>query len=90
VVLPDTPASGAVVVAENLRAAVEQAGLPHTHSKVSNRVTLSLGVGTVLPEEGLAPKDLIELADKALYEAKAEGRNRVASMVGALPPAKAS
>jgi diguanylate cyclase (GGDEF)-like protein len=80
VILPDTPLTGAANVAENLRRAVEAAALPHSYTKVpGNRVTITLGVASVVPVAGLTPKGLIEQADKALYEAKAAGRNRVKS-----------
>ena len=52
--------------------------MPHPHSKIAPHVTVSLGVGAVLPQEGLLPETLVALADKALYQAKALGRNRVA------------
>lgn len=86
VVLPDTPVAGAAIVAENLRLAVEVAGLPHMHSKVAQHVTLSLGVATVTPQEGLSVEALVALADKALYQAKSDGRNRV-KILTAEPPA---
>ena len=79
VVLPETPLAGAVIVAENLRAAIESASLPHGHTRVpGGRVTLSLGVASIVPQSEGAMKDLIDRADRALYRAKAAGRNRVA------------
>jgi diguanylate cyclase (GGDEF)-like protein len=83
VVLPDTGREGATVVAENLRTAVEQAAWPHRASKVKDHVTLSLGVASLCPQQGMSTKNLIELADKALYQSKAKGRNRVTCMEGA-------
>jgi diguanylate cyclase (GGDEF)-like protein len=80
VLLPDTPLAGAAIVAENLRTAVESAGIPHRHTKVpGGRVTLSVGVASIVPTDALTLKDLIERADQALYQAKAKGRNRVGS-----------
>jgi len=51
--------------------------LPHAYSTVNNTVTISLGVATVIPHHTL-PNILVERADKALYRAKRNGRNRVA------------
>ncbi len=75
-ILPDTDAHGACVVAERLRARVEELALPHAGSRCSPVVTLSAGVATRTPTLGIAPEVLIETADAALYKAKRGGRNR--------------
>lgn len=78
VVLPDTPLSGALHIAENLRSAVEAMNLPHAASATAKQVTVSLGVVAMTPDVREAiPAVLIAAADKALYQAKAQGRNRV-------------
>ncbi|WP_420126568.1 diguanylate cyclase domain-containing protein [Longimicrobium sp.] len=77
VLLPDTDEGHATTTAEMLRARVEAMAIPHGASGVSTVVTLSLGIGTVRPAAGLHPRYLVELADRALYLAKGEGRNRV-------------
>lgn len=80
-VLPDTDLDGAVVVAEAIRLDVEALGISHNKSaylsKVSNFVTISLGVASIIPNEASSPERLISMADNALYKAKEEGRNRV-------------
>jgi diguanylate cyclase (GGDEF)-like protein len=76
-VLPGTPLTGALDVAETLRQAVEALGLPHAHSSATDHVTVSLGVASVLPAPGRTPSELVERADQALYGAKLGGRNRV-------------
>ncbi len=74
-VLPDTGADDALLVAEKLRAAIENGEF--YYEKISYRVTASFGVAS-LPKGGKVKRsDLIEAADKALYQAKKKGRNRV-------------
>ncbi len=71
VILPDTDADGAVVFAERLREAVETSRGPNDIA-----LTLSFGVAEYDPEED-PEKGLLSRADRALYEAKEAGRNRV-------------
>lgn len=79
VLLPATPQVGALQTAEALRRLVEGLGLVHEGSSVGPVVTVSLGVATQIPGAGDEAADLVEAADRALYEAKAKGRNRVAA-----------
>ncbi|NIA05802.1 MAG: diguanylate cyclase [Proteobacteria bacterium] len=80
VVLPETGTKGVLAVAETMRANVEAQHIPHENSKVTDHVTISLGVATAVPERGSREEDLIAAADQALYEAKNHGRNQVRSM----------
>jgi diguanylate cyclase (GGDEF)-like protein len=75
VVLPNTPLSGTMLIAEQLRKSVEALHIPHPASTVSPTVTLSIG-GVVGVGPNLAPDRLIAGADAALYRAKNSGRNR--------------
>ncbi len=75
-ILPHTDASGAMAVAETVRESVQNLKIEHEMSKVSTHVSLSLGVATMVPDEGYQAEDLVALADKALYEAKENGRNK--------------
>ncbi len=74
--LPGTDAEGARVVAEHLRAAVEELAIGHEYSSVGPVVTLSLGTATLDPA-GETQTPLLKQADEALYRAKEAGRNRV-------------
>jgi len=79
VILPNTPLAGAKCVAETIRQAVNTLAIPHKNSLNSSHVTLSLGVASVVPDlQKMGSETLLILAaDKALYQAKAEGRDRV-------------
>jgi diguanylate cyclase (GGDEF)-like protein len=76
VILPDTPKSGAVHVAERLRKAVES----HVFKAYDENIktTISIGVA-VFPDDASDLNQLIDYADQAMYKAKAEGRNRVST-----------
>jgi diguanylate cyclase (GGDEF)-like protein len=73
VLLPEQTMDGAARAGERLRATVEALGLPHP---AGGSVTVSVGVAG-LGTQACSPDELFELADRALYEAKAAGRNRV-------------
>lgn len=77
VILTETDGEGADVVAERLRSSIEEAGIPHDTSPVIDCVTVSIGISTVIPGTETSPKALIAAADRALYQAKNEGRNRI-------------
>ena len=76
VILPDTDAAGAMVMAERVRCAVYALGIAHP-GNAAGVATVSIGVATVWPRRhDLSPHALIALADAALYQAKHDGRNR--------------
>lgn len=77
VVLPETSAEGALQLAEAMRHAVERLAVPHAKSSAGPVVTISVGVATSAPDSRVEVAALLEQADKALYSAKASGRNRV-------------
>jgi len=78
-VLPHTSIEGALVVAERVRSSVEAATLPHAASPVAGHVTISVGVGCAIPQpqDPADGRTLIQSADRNLYIAKRQGRNRV-------------
>jgi diguanylate cyclase (GGDEF)-like protein/PAS domain S-box-containing protein len=78
VLLPNTAAEGAIKVAESIRSAVLNLKKNHSLSGISEYVTLSLGVATVVPPvKENNPDRLLKAADQALYASKKAGRNRV-------------
>lgn len=77
VVLSGTGTGNAQRIAEEIREGVESLGIPHESSSAGDVVTVSAGVATVVPHDGLSVAELIRKADSALYRAKGAGRNRV-------------
>ncbi len=77
IVLPETDAAGACQIAEIVRRNVKALNVEHKSSLVGNVVTLSLGVATIIPDPGSDPSMLLKAADRALYQAKGNGRDRV-------------
>jgi diguanylate cyclase (GGDEF)-like protein len=76
-ILPNTQKEGAINKAEELRAKIEALNIEHKSSTISDVVTISIGVSTIIPDETNDPKELIKKADNALYLSKERGRNRV-------------
>lgn len=76
VISPTTDLAGAAALAETLRRAVENLAIPHVGSP-HGVVSVSIGVAAVEPGQAPLGATLIERADRALYAAKAAGRNRV-------------
>jgi diguanylate cyclase (GGDEF)-like protein len=76
VLLPDTPQSGSIIVAELMLRKMRERRLENKSSSVKPYVTLSLGIASALAEEDLSQDELFVRADRALYEAKKNGRDR--------------
>jgi diguanylate cyclase (GGDEF)-like protein len=76
-VLPSTNADGALALAEAMRKEVQSLHIEHAYSKVAPHVTVSLGVITQTPAHNTAISHMIGAADRALYQAKRNGRNCV-------------
>lgn len=78
VILPNTDLEGTRVFAEQLRTGFVDLGIAHADSP-NGVLTASFGVTSMVPGEDQSPSDLLVSADRALYKAKAEGRNCVRS-----------
>ncbi|GAA6620934.1 diguanylate cyclase domain-containing protein [Scytonema sp. NUACC26] len=75
VLLPDTDVEGAICIAQQIRQQVTKLAIPHAASQASNYVTLSMGIASLIPTFEFVQEKLIVTADRALYKAKAQGRN---------------
>lgn len=73
---PETGQSDALSLAEKMRAAIEEMAIVHEAS-AAGVVTISAGVASVIPGDNSSADQLLSQADRLLYEAKAQGRNRV-------------
>ena len=76
-VLTETTLSRAVRAMERMRQTVEELAIPHEWREPAGVMTISVGIAAWDPAAGARPDDLLAEADRALYESKANGRNRV-------------
>ena len=77
VILPSVDQAGACAVAERIRQGIAALAIVHSGNDELGVVTVSVGLACGIPARGTKEKDLITLADRALYQAKHAGRNRV-------------
>ncbi|HLL13566.1 MAG TPA: diguanylate cyclase [Pyrinomonadaceae bacterium] len=84
ILLPQTSATEALVIAERIRSRVEKSSYPHGESQPGGAITVSIGISAFGPKLE-TPSAIIGAADHALYVAKSRGKNCVVSYV---PPAK--
>jgi len=76
IILPDTSIEQAKTIAENIRQKVQQLAIIHQQN-ISDVVTISIGVASMIPDHNFDANILFEEADKQLYKAKDSGRNCV-------------
>ena len=81
-ILAGTELSGAIEVGERLRAAVEALAIGHADGDTHGMVTLSVGIAVGIPGDVSSSEALLGAADKALYQAKRDGRNLVRVAAG--------
>jgi diguanylate cyclase (GGDEF)-like protein len=79
IVLPKCSIDDAVKFGENIKAKVAELNISHKFSKISDRVTLSIGITSIIPNKNIAINEFIRKADDALYISKKRGRNQVST-----------
>jgi len=85
--LPDTSERGARTTAQRIATAIEHAAMAHPASPIGPFITVSLGVATARPRDGFSAWELTALADRLVYRAKQDGRNRMRQQSLGDPPA---
>jgi diguanylate cyclase (GGDEF)-like protein/PAS domain S-box-containing protein len=78
-VLPESDEGAAMLVAERCRDLIFKEQIAHEYSPAGQLLTISIGVGTIVPAHGDEPLPFIEEVDRRLYRAKQNGRNRIAN-----------
>lgn len=77
IILPNTDLKGAENIALKICSGVMALEIPHESSQISQYITVSIGVSSMIPSSDTTPNHLIADADKALFQAKQGGRNQV-------------
>ncbi|MEM9116520.1 MAG: diguanylate cyclase [Cyanobacteria bacterium P01_F01_bin.56] len=73
--LSDTDTRGAILVAQNILQTLRETRIPHATSE-KQHISVSLGIGSMIPNPQTPPESLLAATDVALYAAKAKGRDR--------------
>jgi diguanylate cyclase (GGDEF)-like protein len=76
-ILPNTKTEQALIVAESMKKAIAALNIPHAQSNINKKISISLGVASLIPGPENCLEDLIFQADQVLYLAKNQGRDRV-------------
>lgn len=87
VILPDTPVDGANNVAKGIMEDLAKLRIPHIHSD-TGFVTMSFGICSLIPDSEKSPETVLKQADISLYEAKKQGKNRIAAWSSDLKPSQ--
>jgi diguanylate cyclase (GGDEF)-like protein len=82
IILPNTCLKGALNMAERIRLGVKSLELEHMASQTNSCVTISMGVASTIPQIKQSYTDLIEDADRGLYQSKEKGRDRISIYAG--------
>lgn len=80
IILTKTKMDKGVAIAELIQRKIQTLKIEHSSSDISDIVTFSIGIASVIPSTATTPKDLIHLADTALYTSKTKGRNMISTL----------
>ncbi|MCP4400571.1 MAG: diguanylate cyclase [bacterium] len=86
VILPHTDSDAAMHIAQTIQDAIHALNIPHGQSSAGKHVTLSLGVVCCIPTRESSSELLVAAADKSLYQAKEQGRNRIVFNTSMITP----
>jgi len=75
ILIPETDLDGAIIFAEKVHSAIIELKIDNPGSEVSKYLTISIGIAAIVPKHDDSYMDLVYTSDKALYKAKADGRN---------------
>ena len=76
IIMPEAEKDEAITMADRVLKRIHELNIPHESSPVISRVSVSIGVTSMVPEHYRSSKELLLMADKALYQAKRAGRNQ--------------
>ena len=77
IILPNTSQEQAYNITSSLQKMLSDFGIPHPNSDISDKVTISFGIISCIPQKNDSPEELFQQVDQALYQAKSQGRNRI-------------
>ncbi|TVQ45188.1 MAG: diguanylate cyclase [Gloeocapsa sp. DLM2.Bin57] len=77
IVLPNTDTEQAIAIGNKIQQQVKRAQIVHKLSPISDHITISMGIATIIPKPDLSIQMLIKIADNELYKAKHQGRDRL-------------
>lgn len=78
-ILPSTGLETGMIAAKQIQETLQLLKIPHISSDISNIVTLSIGIASMIPTDFEKPQTLIQSADSALYLSKTRGRNTIST-----------
>jgi diguanylate cyclase len=79
-ILSKTNLAKAMDIAKLIQKKIQSLNIEHKSSEISDIVTISIGIASIIPNSEVQPTDLIHLADTSLYTSKANGRNTISTL----------
>ncbi|MEH7494901.1 GGDEF domain-containing protein [Neobacillus niacini] len=79
IIFTKTKLDKGIAIADLIQKKIQSLKIAHRSSEITNIVTISIGIATIIPSLETQPKDLIHLADTCLYTSKTNGRNTIST-----------